>query len=72
MLAQTPNLPVAVGLVSMAAAYFIKAGLVHNLLAVIAFGALFTWAWLELFAGVNYFRRAIGAVALFMLIYSRV
>lgn len=25
-----------------------------------AFGALFTWAWQELFDGVNYFRQVLG------------
>jgi len=28
----------------------------------LAFGASFTWAWQELFEGVNYFRRALGFV----------
>jgi len=30
----------------------------------VAFGALFTWAWQEMFEGVNYFRRALGLVVL--------
>jgi len=32
---------------------------------------LFTWAWQELFEGVNYFRRALGLVVLIGCIASR-
>jgi hypothetical protein len=33
-------------------------------LAAVAYGSLFTWAWLELFQGVNYFRRSLGLLVL--------
>jgi hypothetical protein len=41
-------------------------------LEVLAFGSLFTWAWLELFEGVNYFRRALGLLVLANLIWWKV
>jgi hypothetical protein len=41
-------------------------------LDVLAFGSLFTWAWEELFQGVNYFRRALGFLVLFGLIVSKI
>jgi hypothetical protein len=28
--------------------------------SLLANGSLFTWAWMELFQGVNYFRRGLG------------
>lgn len=36
----------------------------HDLANIIAFGALFTWAWLEIFAGASWFRRLLGLVVL--------
>ena len=42
----------------------LTSGMPYALLDTVAFGALFTWAWLELFDGVNYFRRALGLVVL--------
>jgi hypothetical protein len=44
---------------------------IHTGLDAIAFGSLFTWAWLELFQGVNYFRRALGFIVLLFAIASR-
>jgi hypothetical protein len=41
-------------------------------LEVLAFGSLFTWAWEELFQGVNYFRRALGLLVLVSLIASKI
>jgi hypothetical protein len=50
--------------------------LLHGELAGIATaigrGALFTWAWLELFQGINYFRRALGAIVLIATVWSTV
>ena len=37
----------------------------------IAFGTWFTWAWQELFDGVNYFRRSLGLVALMGLLATK-
>ena len=41
-------------------------------LDVIAFGSLFIWAGLELFQGVNYFRRALGLLVLVGLTASKI
>jgi len=46
-------------------------GNIHTGLDALAFGSLFTWAWQELFGGVNYFRRALGLVVLLGAIASR-
>ena len=47
-------------------------GKVNIGLEAIAFGSLFTWAWEELFQGVNYFRRALGFLVLIGLIASKI
>lgn len=64
VIAQPPNLPIIVGVSASLLAPVVPPGQVNIALNLIGFGALFTWAWLELFDGVNYFRRALGLVAL--------
>jgi hypothetical protein len=49
----------------------VTSGNIHTGLDAIAFGSLFTWAWQELFEGVNYFHRALGLVVLIGVIASR-
>lgn len=68
VLAQVPNLPLLVGLAATLIQYILPDSKLHTVLALVAFGALFTWAWQELFEGVNYFRRAIGLIVLVSLI----
>ena len=63
-----PNLPIIVFAIALAIA-FISTGLLRELSALIAFGALFTWAWLEIFDGVNYFRRGLGIFTMLLLMY---
>ncbi len=72
VLAQTPNLPLIVwGITSLLMIIF-TAGKINVGLNAIAFGALFTWAWEELFQGVNYFRRALGLLVMISMIVSKV
>jgi hypothetical protein len=68
VLAQMPNLPLLLGLAATLLQYILPTGKLHTALALVAFGTLFTWAWQELFQGVNYFRRALGLIALISLI----
>jgi hypothetical protein len=42
----------------------VTTGQINLALDLVAFGSLFTWAWEELFQGVNYFRRALGLIVL--------
>lgn len=60
VLAQMPNLPILVGLAATLLQLILPSGKIQTGLDLVAFGALFTWAWQELFEGVNYFRRALG------------
>lgn len=63
-IAHRPNLPILTWLGATLLTLTPVSGSWRVGLDVIAFGALFTWAWLELFQGVNYFRRALGLVVL--------
>ncbi|MEG4229132.1 hypothetical protein QUA35_23725 [Microcoleus sp. N9_B2] len=68
VIAQPPNLPLIVGIVSSLLKLLFTTGQIYLVLDLVAFGALFTWAWEELFQGVNYFRRALGLIGLVGLI----
>jgi hypothetical protein len=71
VLAQMPNPPLWVWLTATFLQRLLPSGKLQAAAALVAFGALFTWAWLELFDGVNYFRRALGLVVLASIIALR-
>ncbi len=71
VLFQAPNLPLIVGLLASLLAKILPYGQLNFIAALIAFGALFTWGWLELFSGVNVFRRALGLAVLIWIIASK-
>ncbi|MFN8050850.1 MAG: hypothetical protein U0Q22_05415 [Acidimicrobiales bacterium] len=71
--AQRPNLPIVVWAVSrLLCAWVFDSGWPERLFTALAFGALFTWAWLELFHGDAYIRRVFGLVVLGALLYAKV
>jgi hypothetical protein len=69
---QTPNGPIILWAFAELMAGIIGTGATHRLFAFLSFGALFTWAWLEIFQGASYFRRALGLLVLILSIYSKV
>jgi hypothetical protein len=71
VLAQPPNLPILVWIGATLLKVVFTDGSLHSILAVIAFGSLFTWAWQELFDGINYFRRVLGLIVLIWTIASQ-
>ncbi|MEG3851040.1 hypothetical protein QT971_29225 [Microcoleus sp. herbarium19] len=71
VIAQPPNLPLIVGIAATLSTLIFTAGKIHLGFELVGFGALFTWAWEELFQGVNYFRRGLGLIALVALIASK-
>ena len=71
VIAQMPNLPILVWITATLLKLILTSGNIYTGLDALAFGSLFTWAWLELFSGVNYFRRALGLVVLLGAIASR-
>ena len=68
VIAQMPNLPLLVGLAATLLQLVLPSGNLQTGFDLVAFGALFTWAWQELFGGVNYFRRSLGLIGLVSLI----
>jgi hypothetical protein len=72
VLAQPPNLPIILWGVCTGLKLLFPTGQLALGLDAIAFGSLFTWAWLELFQGVNYFRRFLGLLVFIGLIWAKV
>ncbi|YAF99379.1 MAG: hypothetical protein AB3A66_27515 (plasmid) [Nodularia sp. CChRGM 3473] len=72
VIAQMPNLPLIVWIVTGLLALIFTNGKINTVLDVVANGSLFTWAWMELFQGVNYFRRALGLSVLIGFIVLKV
>lgn len=72
VLAQMPNLPLIVWIVASLLTLVFTSGKVNTVLDVVANGSLFTWAWMELFQGVNYFRRALGLAVFIGIIGSKI
>ena len=61
---QMPNIWLVVWLVADVASFLLGHGKLESALHWIGSGALIIWALLEIFQGVNYFRRALGAIVL--------
>lgn len=72
VLGQPPNLPIIVWTGATLLKMIFATGQINIGLELIAFGTLFTWAWEELFQGVNYFRRALGLIVLVGLLASKI
>jgi hypothetical protein len=72
VIAQMPNLPIVIWAVVSLLKTVYKTGKVNLGLDVIAFSSLFVWAVQELFQGVNYFRRGLGAIVLIGLMVSTI
>ncbi len=68
VIAQMPNLPILVGFAATIFHLVLPGGQLQAAAGLIGFGSLFTWAWQELFDGVNYFRRSLGLISLVGLI----
>lgn len=64
VIAQMPNLPISIGIAAILLQFILPSGQLQTAASLIAFGTLFTWAWQELFDGVNYFRRSLGLISL--------
>lgn len=72
VIAQPPNLPILTSFAATALYLFSTNSALEHLFGAIAFGTFFTWSWLELFQGVNYFRRTLGLLGLLSAIASQV
>jgi hypothetical protein len=72
VLAQMPNPPLITWIVASLLKIIFTTGKINIGLEALAFGSLFTWAWEELFQGVNYFRRTLGLLVIVILIASKI
>jgi len=71
VLGEKPNIPIILWVVCVILQRFTD-GRLNDLISLIGFGAIFTWAWLEIFQGTNYFRRTLGFTVMFVTLYSRI
>lgn len=71
VLVQKPNMPLIVGLISFVLTKISLFSQLHRLFDLIFFGAIFTWAWLEIFQGVNYFRKGLGVLVMALLLFTK-
>jgi hypothetical protein len=69
-ISQPPNLPIIVWFVATLLSRLI--GGEQAILDYLAFGALFTWVWLEIFQGENLFRRILGVAIMVLLFISKI
>lgn len=70
VLAQQPNAPIIVWALLRLISMLVKHGTLHYAALWLSYAALVYWAGLELFRGVNYFRRGLGLVVLVISIIS--
>jgi len=62
VIAQPPNLPLLLALAATILQFILSSGNLQTAASLVAFGTWYTWAWLEIFQGVNYFRRGLGLI----------
>lgn len=67
-----PNSPLWAWIITKIILLFPLPTYIQEPVEVVSFGALFTWAWIELFRGANLFRRSLGIIMLTYLIFFRV
>jgi hypothetical protein len=72
VIAQMPNLPIIIWAVLSLLKIVYKTGRINIGLDILASVSLSVWAVQELFQGVNYFRRGLGAIVLIGLIISKI
>jgi hypothetical protein len=71
VIAQTPNSPL-IGFILFTILNFLWSSnqpKFHYYFELLSFGFIFTWAWLEITSGVNYFRRTLGLVVLICVVW---
>jgi len=68
---QWPNIWLITWMIALTVSWFLPPGKLTDCLGLISFVALVVWALLEIFKGVNYFRRLLGLAILVMLIVNR-
>ncbi len=71
VLTQWPNTSLVIRFVGLVVSK-VTTGNLQELASYVSFGALIVWAGLEIFSGVNYFRRTLGVAVLIFILYGRI
>jgi hypothetical protein len=71
VIVQPPNLPISVWAIANVLQLVFNRGIINTGLETIALIAIVIWSLAEIFQGVNYFRRSLGAVVLIATILSK-
>ena len=69
---QPPNLPISIWFIASILKLVFPRGNLYTGLDFVAVGSLTIWSFLEIFQGVNYFRKGLGVVVLIGLIVSKI
>jgi hypothetical protein len=69
---EKPNAALITWFISWVLSHVLPYGQLNFVAALVAFGSLFAWAWMEIFDGSCYFRRALGAFVLVAMILARI
>lgn len=72
VIAQPPNLPIIVWFTASILKLVFSKGDLYTGLDFVAVASLTIWSFLEIFQGVNYFRKGLGVVVLIGLIASKI
>jgi hypothetical protein len=72
VIGEPPNPPLIIWIAASLLKLIYKTGQINVGLDILAAGSLFVWAMLELFQGVNYFRRALGLIVSIALVASKI
>ena len=72
VIAQPPNLPLIIWFIASLLKLVFPKGDLYTGLDFLAVGSLTIWSFLEIFQGVNYFRKGLGIVVLIGLIASKI
>ena len=72
VIGEKPNLPIIVWFIALIASKIPTLPIVENLASLVAFGAIFTWAWMEIFDGTNTWRRILGIIVMAIILTLRV
>ncbi len=71
VLFEAPNIPlISWAVCTVVGALIEEPSTLHNIINVVAFGSLFTWAWLEIADGTTYFRRVLGVAIMVVAIMN--
>ncbi len=68
VLMQMPNIPLLIAIFAAAVRFF-ASGPIYHFMDLVFFGSIFTWAYLEVTSGVNYFRRLLGVIVFIIILW---